>query len=193
MTKWSGCAVRNWRPWVATAVVLVITVILLRFQGRLWTCACGALAPWARNVWSAHNSQHLFDPYSLTHILHGILLCGLLVWVAPRLSPDWRLFFALALESLWEVAENSERVIERYREATLALGYAGDSVLNSMGDLLSCAAGFLIARGLGLRWSIALLVVIEALLLFWIRDNLTLNVVMLIHPIDAIKNWQLAH
>lgn len=193
VTKWSEWATRNGRPWVATAVVLVITVFLLRLQGRLWTCACGSLAPWAGNVWSTHNSQHLFDPYSFTHILHGILLCGLLAWVVPRLSPGWRLFFALVIESLWEVVENSELVIQRYREATLALGYEGDTVLNSMGDIFSCLAGLLIARWLGLRWSIALFVAIEVLLLFWIRDNLTLNVVMLIHPIDAIKDWQLAH
>ena len=100
---------------------------------------------------------------------------------------------AISLEALWEILENSQFIIQRYRESTMALGYNGDSVINSMGDLISCITGFMLARYLGLRYSIALIIVIEIALLFWIRDNLTLNIIMLVCPIEAIKNWQMIH
>jgi hypothetical protein len=139
-----------------------------------------------------HTSQHLFDPYSFTHILHGILLCGLLAWITPRLTPPWQLSIAVFVESLWEVFENSAFVIERYRATTMALGYAGDTIINSLGDIFSCAIGFVLARRLGLWGSLLLFLAIESALLFWIHDSLRLNVVMLIYPIDAIKAWQTA-
>jgi len=105
----------------------------------------------------------------------------------------WLLVLAVALESLWEIIENSRYVIDRYREATVSLGYEGDSILNSMADVLFCAGGFLLARWLGFRRSLLVFAATEIVLLFWIRDNLTLNIIMLIWPVEAIKNWQVVH
>ena len=180
-------------PWVAVVTVLLVTAYQLRSQGRLWWCSCGRLLLWVGDAWSSDTSQHLFDPYSFTHMLHGFLFCGLLAWGIPRLSPVWRLCLAISAEALWEVAENSDFVIRRYRETTAALGYQGDTIVNSLGDIVTCGLGFVIARRLGFRRSLALFVVTEVLLLIWIRDSLTLNVVMLIYPVDAIKAWQASH
>ena len=180
-------------PWLVVVLVLALAVFLEWYMGRLWTCACNSLFPWAGDNWSSHNSQHLFDPYSVTHVLHGMIFCGILAWVLPRLSWNWRLSLTVLIEAVWEVVENSPIIIQRYREATFALGYEGDTILNSMGDVLSCVIGFWIAWRLGVRNSIILFVFLEILLLFWIKDNLTLNVIMLIHPIDAIKAWQMVH
>jgi hypothetical protein len=180
-------------PWLAMAFVLIIATCQLRYQGRLWTCACGRLYPWAGDVWSSHNSQHLADPYSFTHVLHGLLLCGLVSWALPRFSLAWRLWAVISIEALWEVVENSAFVIQRYREATLSLDYYGDTILNSMGDILFCVIGFMVARRLGFRRSLVFFIVTDMLLLIWIRDSLLLNIVMLIHPIDAIKTWQMGH
>ena len=181
------------RPWLVIAAILAATAFLLQQQGRVWWCACGRLYPWAGDIWSSHNSQHWFDPYSFTHVLHGVLLCGLLAWLLPRLPLIWRLTLAIALEAMWEVLENSPAIIQRYREATIGLGYEGDSVANSMAAILCCALGFLLAQRLGLRRSAVLFVVTELVLLVWVRDNLTLNVLMLTCPIDAIKAWQMVH
>src|SRR5947209_7050197 len=103
----------------------------LRRQGRRWWCACGQPNLWSGDAWGPHNSQHLFDPYSLTHVQHGLIFCGLLAWAWPRMSLAWRLFVAVLVEASWEVVENSQFVIERYRSATAAQGYQGDTVANS--------------------------------------------------------------
>lgn len=179
--------------WLVIAATLALTVTILRAEGRRWWCACGQLNLWAGDVWSQHNSQHFLDPYSVTHVLHGVALCGLLAFLLPRLNWRWRLCLAVAVESLWEIIENSEFVIKRYREATAALGYHGDSVLNSLGDISCCALGFILARRLGLRHSIILFAATELTTLIWIHDSLLLNILMLIHPIDAIKAWQMKH
>jgi hypothetical protein len=179
--------------WPALAMVAIVAaaVAQLRRQGRLWWCACGQPALWWGDTNSAHNSQHPFDPYSLTHVLHGIVFCGVLALVARRLTPAWRLCLAVALAALWEVVENTDFVIDRYRSATASLGYNGDTIANSLGDILSAAVGFVLARRLGLWWSLALFAAVEVVLLFWIRDSLLLNVVMLIHPIPAVRAWQM--
>jgi hypothetical protein len=185
---------RNKLPfWPALSVLLVVLAmaVTLRLQGRTWFCACQHLMFWSSDVWSRHNSQHLLDPYSFTHLLHGVVFCGLLKWLAPRWPAEWRFTCAVAIECLWEVLENSQMVIERYRAATAAIGYEGDSIVNSLGDCLVCALGFAVARRLGWTRSIVLFVLIEIVLLFWIRDNLTLNVVMLLFPIEGVKAWQL--
>jgi hypothetical protein len=178
---------------VAIGIVMAGTVYQLRRQGRLWWCSCGEIYLWAGDTRSSHNSQHLFDPYSFTHVLHGVILYGVLAWGIPRLRPAWRLWLALSIEALWEVFENSDFIIHRYRAATISLGYLGDTIVNSLGDILSCGIGFTLARRLGFRGSLGLFVVTEAVLLLWIRDSLLLSVVMLIHPIDAIKAWQMGH
>ena len=180
-------------PSLVTAAVLAAAVFQLHHEGRVWWCACGHFYPWAGDIWSAHNSQHLFDPYSLTHVLHGLLFYGLLAWLVPRLALPWRLTLTVALEALWEVIENSRWVIQRYREATIGLGYEGDSIANSLADILCCCVGFALARQLGFKGSAVLFVVTELVLLVWVRDNLTLNVLMLTCPIDAIKAWQMVH
>lgn len=173
------------------AVLLFIGMALtLRLEGRVWVCACGSLFPWAGNIWSQHNSQHLFDPYAFTHFLHGLVFAGVLVLLLPRSAPSLRLMLALFCEGLWEVLENSPMIINRYREATFAQGYEGDSILNSSGDLLACLAGVLFAQRFGWRKALPVFVLVELLLLVWIRDNLTLNVIMLVHPIDFIRVWQ---
>jgi hypothetical protein len=179
-------------PWLAIVAVLAATAYQLRSQGRLWWCSCDYLLLWSGDPWSSDNSQHLLDPYSFTHVLHGFVLCGVLALIVPRLSAAWQLWLAISIEALWEVLENSEFVIRRYRQETIALGYHGDTVVNSLGDILVCGLGFILARNLGFRRTLALFVVLEVVLAIWIRDNLSLNILMLIHPIDAIKQWQAA-
>jgi hypothetical protein len=182
---------RNLAAAVAMAVIVIATAFVLRSQGRLWTCACGEVYLWAGDVWSAHNSQHFLDPYAFTHVLHGFLFFWTLGVLASRLWPAWQLTLAIFLEAIWEVVENAEFIIERYRTTTISVGYAGDTVLNSAGDILMTGAGFWLARRLGFRLSIVLFFITEFVLLVWIRDGLILNVVMLLYPVEAIKAWQM--
>lgn len=179
--------------WFAIAVTVLILPFVLRSQGRLWVCDCGRIFLWVSDAWGSNTSQHLFDPYSFTHLLHGFLFCWLVVLIFPRLAREWQLWLAIAIESVWEVAENSSYIIERYREATAALGYFGDTVINSFGDVLSCGIGFAVARTLGFARSLIVFLAIEGILIFWIRDSLLLNILMLIYPLDAIKQWQTGH
>jgi len=145
------------------------------------------------DVWSAENSQQLLDPYSFTHVLHGFIFCGLFALIIPRLSWAWRFCLAVSFEALWEVVENTNTIIERYRGLTAAIGYQGDTIVNSLGDIMCFGLGFILARRLGLRRSAVLFVVTELVLVFWIRDSLVLNVIMLLYPIRALKVWQLVH
>lgn len=126
-------------------------------------------------------------------MLHGFAFCGLLAWAGARLAVRWRLVLALALEALWEVVENSAFVIERYREATAALGYQGDTIVNSLGDIVCCGVGFLLARRLGFGRALLVFGLIELVLLIWIRDSLLLEVLMLLHPVEFVKAWQVGH
>jgi hypothetical protein len=177
--------------WLALAAIFPATALSLRAEGRLWICACGKLLVWSGKVCSADNSQHFLDPYSFTHLLHGVLFFWLIYWLAPRWSATTQLFLATAAEAAWEVFENTNFIIERYRSTTAALGYNGDTVVNSLGDILCCIAGFLIAQRLGLRRSIILFLVFELILIVWIHDSLLLEILMLIAPVNAIKAWQL--
>lgn len=172
--------------------VLLATAFELRQQGRLWICACGRFLPWLGDAWSAETSQQLFDPYSFTHMLHGFVFCGLLAWVLPRSHWSWRLSLAVMAEAVWEVVENTELVIGRYRETTAALGYNGDTIVNSLGDITACALGFLLARRLGLLRTVIVFAATEIVLLIWIRDSLLLNIIMLIYPSDKLRAWQAA-
>ena len=180
-------------PWLAIFMVMAATAYQLHRQGRLWLCSCGRLLLWIGDAWGLETSQQFFDPYSFTHILHGFLFCGLLAWCVPRLPVFWRLWLAVSAESLWEVIENSEFVIRRYRETTAALGYSGDTVVNSLGDIAACALGFVLAQRLGLRRTVLVFVITELVLVFWIRDSLLLNILMLIYPMDAVRAWQMGH
>jgi hypothetical protein len=181
-----------WPP-VAVLAILVGATLQLRYQGRFWWCSCGEPFLWAGDVWSAHNSQHLLDPYAFTHLLHGFAFCWLLALCLPRVWPLWQLSLGTLLEGLWEVFENTEFVIQRYREATAALGYYGDSVANSLGDILTCGIGFMIAQRLGFRRAVLVFAATEVVLLLWIKDSLLLEILMLVYPIDGIKAWQLGH
>lgn len=177
-------------------LIFVATALQLRSQGRLWWCGCRS-SVWTSEAWSSLTSQTFLDPYSFTHLLHGFMLAGLLLLlfrfvVKRNVLTSWRLVIAMTLEALWEILENTNAVIDRYREATAALGYQGDSVVNSLGDMVCCAAGLLIARKLGWLRSLPIFLATEIVLLFWIRDSLILEIIMLIHPFDAIKQWQLA-
>ena len=171
--------------------VAIVAMIAFRFEGRVWWCQAGDYLPWAWDIWSTHNSQHLIDPYSFTHILHGILEFWLIGLVFRRVPLAWRLLIAVMIESTWEVAENSTYVIQRYREATISLDYFGDSIINSISDILGCATGFAIAYKLRFWKSLALFLATEAILIITIRDSLLINIVMLVYPIEAIKHWQI--
>jgi hypothetical protein len=184
---------KKFGPWLAIIIVVVVTVYELHGQGRLWVCSCGTVRPWTGDIWSSENSQQFLDPYSFTHLLHGFIFCGLLAWIIPRLSVPSRLCLALSFEALWEIVENTNYMIERYRGVTAAIGYQGDTVLNSLGDIICFGVGFLLARRLGLRRSLAVFAITEIVLVIWIRDSLLLNVIMLIYPIQAIKIWQIDH
>ena len=148
---------------------------------------------WSGNICSSDNSQHFLDPYSFTHILHGFAFFWLIKWLAPRLRPAWQLALAIALEAAWEVFENTNFIIDRYRTETAALGYTGDTVVNSIGDTICCLIGFIIARRLGVRRSIIVFAVLELILILWIRDSLLLEIVMLVFSIDAIKALQMCN
>ncbi len=161
-----------------------------RAMGRTWLGTDGHFGLWEGNIWSSEQSQRFADPYSFTHVVHGFLFYALLSLAARRLPVRYRLAAAVALEAAWEVLENSPIVIDRYRAVTIALGYAGDSILNSMSDILMMVIGFSLACRLRPRASVATVVVLELGLLFWVRDNLTLNILMLVHPVEAIRVWQ---
>lgn len=180
--------VRRW-PWLALLVVVVAAAILLA-MGRNPICTCGTVDLWVSGRDSPRTSQMIADWYSLSHIVHGLLFYAALWLVARRWPAHWRLAAAMVAEAAWEVAENTPFVIDRYRIATAALGYSGDSVLNSLADMGMMALGFLAARKLPVWASVALLITLELIPLAAIRDNLTLNVWMLLAPSDAIAGWQ---
>lgn len=161
-------------------------------QGRLWIAESGEMHIWIGDAFSADNSQHLLDPYSFSHFLHGVIFFFILSLLFKKFSIQSRFVASVFMEGCWEMLENSAIIIDRYREATAALGYTGDTIYNSYGDLISCSLGFVVARYIGWKWSLALFVAVELFCLFWIKDNLTLNVIMLIYPIDGIKEWQMA-
>ena len=184
---------REQKYWLLFAIVLLFaaTALLLHLEGRLWLCACGSIRAWSGQICSADNSQHFLDPYSFTHVLHGFLFFWLIAWLLPRLNANWQLVLAIAVEAGWEVFENTNFIINRYRSETAALGYNGDTVVNSFGDILCCLIGFAVARRLGLRRSLVVFALLELVLIFWIKDSLLLEIVMLVAPVDAVRAWQM--
>ena len=186
---------QNKHRWFWPVVVLLLVAPLLALalwaEGRMLFCSCGEFDLWVGDTCSSQNSQQLFDPYSFTHVLHGFLLFWLVALIFRNVSPMWQLSLAAIFEALWEVLENSRFIIDRYRAQTAALGYEGDTIVNSFGDLFCAVIGFLIARRLGWPKSLILFLLFELVLLFWIRDSLLLQIVMLIYPINGLKTWQM--
>lgn len=177
----------------ATLICLAIVALgaaILLLMGRHPICTCGTVALWVGERDSPRTSQMLADWYSLSHIVHGLLFYAVLWLVARRWPVQQRFLVALSVETLWELVENTPFVIDRYREATAAIGYSGDSVINSLSDIAMMAIGFLLARKLPLWAAIVLVVILEVVPLFVIRDNLTLNIWMLLAPNAAIAAWQ---
>lgn len=172
-------------------VILIIACIEWG-MGRLPLGPDGKFGWWDGNIFGSENSQRVADAYSFTHIIHGLVFYALLWVVARRLPVKYRFFAALIIEGAWEILENSSLIINRYREATISQGYFGDSILNSCIDVVMMSIGFLMAYRLRPWLSVLLVVCIELILLLWIRDNLSINLIMLIHPIDALKTWQSA-
>jgi hypothetical protein len=176
---------------IAIGLVLLLMVVSLRAEGRMFLCTCGHFALWTSDTCSSNTSQQLLDPYSFTHVLHGFLFFWLIALLVRRMTSGWQVWLALLLEGAWEIFENTPFVIDKYRTETAALGYTGDTIVNSFGDLLCAFAGFMIARKLGLRWSLIVFVLVELFLIVWIRDSLLLQILMLVRPVEAIKLWQI--
>ncbi len=172
------------------AGAFLATAATLYIMGRVPICTCGTIEYWHANANDSGTSQHLADLYTFTHVLHGFIFYFVLWLVMPFTSVWTRLVLAVFIECGWEIAENTDFVINRYRAATVSLNYTGDSIINSLGDILSMAIGFVMAAILPAWATVALALISEAGLAVMIRDNLTLNVLMLLHPIEAVKAWQ---
>jgi hypothetical protein len=180
--------------WIIASVVavFVVTAGAELWMGRLPLGPDGRFGLWEGDIWSSEQSQRLADPYTFSHTIHGMLFYACL-WVVARTLPVRRRFlFALILEAAWEMLENSPVIINRYREVTIALGYVGDSVFNSLSDIFFAGLGFLFAWRARVWVTILVIVVMEVGTALWVRDNLALNIIMLVHPVEAIKAWQTA-
>lgn len=171
--------------------LLALTAMAELWLGRLSLGPDGRFGWWEGDIWSQEQSQRLTDPYSLTHIVHGLLFYWLLWLVARRSPPRARFVAAVVIEAVWEVLENSPVIIDRYRAVTISLGYVGDSVLNSTSDVVMMALGYLLAARAPLWASLLTVAALELGLALWVRDNLALNLIMLIHPVNAIRVWQM--
>jgi hypothetical protein len=177
---------------VAIVLTIVAVAMILEFEmGRTPTYKNGPIRLWSGDIHSDQNSQQIFDPYSFTHVVHGAAFYGLSRAVLRGAGFGPAAIFATTLEAAWEVYENTNTVVNRYRSETISLGYYGDSMLNSFFDIVACLFGLAIAWRRRAWITLAWVVVIEVVLALWIRDNLTLNILMLIHPIQAIKTWQM--
>lgn len=176
---------------IVPAFILLVALLQSAYMllvGRPGWCACGQWSLWSSDILSSHNSQHLLDAYSFSHVQHGMLFFAFLFLLGVR--PGVGICIAALIEAGWELLENSALIIERYRAATISLGYFGDSLGNSLGDLFCCLLGFIIAARISWKLTLTAYVLIEVAMLLVVRDSLTINVLMLISPMEAIKQWQ---
>ena len=176
-------------PHLLTAAVIVATLVILLAMGRVPWCQCGHVDLWG-TVGTSEGSQQVFDWYTPSHLLHGFIFYAALWLIARRVPLGWRLVIATLVECAWEIAENTDAVIERYREVTISLDYYGDSMLNSASDIAAMLVGFWLSRRLPVWASFAIVIGFELLTMWVIRDGLALNVVMLLYPLDVIRDWQ---
>ncbi len=188
MNALSRASSRNYL--LAGLALIALQALVLLAMGRVPICTCGTIKLWHGVTQSAENSQHIFDWYTFSHLLHGVAFYALAWVVLPRAPLALRLLLAVGIEGAWEILENTDFIINRYRAETISLNYYGDSIVNSVSDTLAMMAGFVLASRAPVGLAVATAVIIEVGLAWLIRDNLTLNIIMLLHPLDPVRAWQ---